>query len=93
MSKDSKPNTKNDPTAEDKARPVKALYFTVPTMLPGRGGASMALIAGPKGALGAPQVANATHCESIFFYRGDFVIDGIYWMPKTMGNLLFYQFA
>lgn len=74
---------------EDKAIPVKAIYFDKIIKWPGIAGASSALVVGSADA-GIP--GNALRCDSIFLYRGEFIINGRHFMPKSAGALLTYEF-
>lgn len=82
----SKPNTKNDPTAEDKARPVRCIHFSHITKWPGVAGAGIGIC------VGAPPASNYLSVDSIFLYRGEFVVNGKYFMNKHAGCILCHEF-
>ena len=73
---------------DDKAIPVRALYFSQIVKFPGMGGAASALVADKSESL----VPGALKCDTIFLYKGDFIIDGIFFLPRTAGALLCYKF-
>lgn len=77
-----------DETVEQKARPVRAIYFTHLTKWPGVAGAGMCLTT----AQPTSMTAQVIHCDSIFLYRDEFVVNGAHFMPKTCGAILCWEF-
>lgn len=78
--------SKYDPAAEDKARPVRVIHFWSLSKWPGIGGAGMGL------GVGAKLPSNYLACDSIFLYRGEFVVNGQYFMDKKSAGIQSYEF-
>jgi hypothetical protein len=75
---------------ESKAVPVKALYFDKLVRFPGYAGASTQLMTGrPEVEFGSTGV---TYVTSIFLYRGEFCVDGRFFVPMSAGTILAYEF-
>lgn len=74
---------------QDKAIPVKALYFGQMVKWPGVAGAGNVLMVGkPLNAM----AQNIMYAESIFEYKGQFCINAQHWMPKSCAYLLCYEY-
>ena|SRR5690348_12366488 len=78
-----------DESSDDKAVPIRAVYFDKLLKWPGIAGAATCLSVGKPGTM---MSQNVMYCDSIFLYKGDFVINGQYFMPKTCGSILTYEF-
>lgn len=74
--------------SSDKATPVKAIHFWQPIKWPDLPGAGVSLVVGKP----ANFRNNVLYCESIFLYRGDFIVDGRWFMPKTSGAILNWEY-
>lgn len=66
--------------------PVAELRFSHPVMLPGRSGATNLVTTSEGAGYGATRV------DSILLYRGEFIVDGGFFIPKTAGALLGWSF-
>lgn len=74
--------------AEDKALPVKAVHFTQVIKWPGTGGAASSIAVGEYKGIGSAFIP----VESIFLYKGNFIVNGRYFMPITAGAILSYEY-
>jgi hypothetical protein len=73
---------------DDKALPVRAIYFSQIIKFPGMSGAASMLVVDKSDSVSF----GALKCDSIFLYRGEFIVDGMYFIPKTAGAILCYKF-
>lgn len=74
-------------TDEPAARPVKALCFTQVVNLPDIGTGTR-VVSGR----GIRTWSNAITVDTIFEYRGEFIINGSFFIPKTSGALLGWSY-
>lgn len=72
-----------------KARPITQLSFSQPVKLPGISGATATVTTRPPT---SPFATGATKVDSIFLYEDCFCINGGFWIPKTAGALLGWEY-
>lgn len=85
------PQKSPDGNSDDRAVPVRALHFSQLVRWPGLAG-SFTTLTTTKPEVAQLTSANVAYAESIFLYRGDFCINGKFWMPRTAGALLTWEF-
>jgi len=86
---DTRQKLREDDEASDRTYPVKAIYFYQPVKWPDVAGAATALKVGkPNGLSGQ----NVIWCDTIFLHRGEFIVNGKQFMPKTAGCIQCYEF-
>lgn len=74
---------------QDKAIPVKAIYFGQVVKWPQLAGAGSCLRVGrPENSLGQ----NIIYCDSIFEYRGSFCINAQFWVDKSCAYILCHEY-
>lgn len=69
--------------------PVRALHFSSPVKVRGYPGAGNTLVADKSG---ANMWSSSVAVESILLYRGEFLVDGFLFIPKTAGCILGWEF-
>lgn len=74
--------------AEDKALPVKAIHFNQVIKWPGTGGAASSIVVGKLEGIGSAFIP----VESIFQYKGKFIVNGRFFMPETASAILSYEY-
>lgn len=79
---------KSPDEGSDKALPVKAIYFDKVVKWPGLAGAASSIVVGKPTNISQ----NAMYCDSIFLYRGKFIVNGKHFMHETAGPILCYEF-
>lgn len=79
------------PDASDRAVPVKAIHFGQVIKWPEVSGAASSIQAGAAPTTGYPKT-NVAYVASIFLYRGNFVIDGRYFMPEDCSYILCFEY-
>lgn len=79
-----------DEVPEQKAVPVRELYFSTLVRIPGVGGAATCIVAGKPDVMKTAQ--NVQYVDSIFMYNNEFIIDGQFFVPKTCGALFGWRF-
>jgi hypothetical protein len=80
----------NDESSE-KAAPVRCIHFSQLVRWPGLAG-SFTTLTTTKPEVPQLNSANVCYVDSIFLYRGEFCINGRFWMPKTAGAILTWEF-
>lgn len=79
-----------DETVEQKAVPVRELYFSQLVRIPGTAGAATCLVAGKPELIKISQ--NIQYVDSIFMYKGEFIVNGEFFIPKTCGTVFGWRF-
>jgi len=82
-------HVESKPAESDKAVPVAEVFFTHPIKWPGIAGAGMSIRAG--GSKGQDTRSNVLHVDTIFLYRGKFVVDGKFFMSENASAILTYN--
>lgn len=83
-------NKRRDEAPEQKAIPVRELYFSGLVRIPGTAGAATCIVAGKPELMKIAQ--SIQYVDTIFLYNNEFIIDGQFFIPKTCGALFGWKF-